>query len=162
MSKSKNYQLMEQSGLTKNAITGGRGSINKVISAKIMDAMQQHIGREKAISKSQLFAELFNKKYRGGDLADYFRWMCVRKVMHILRLKSHCFIASDYDQGEPIFFVLKSQSDANVYIDQAENAIHRIRALERRAQRAVDEQWYKEEQWMIERTPSSRIGFDKK
>lgn len=117
----------------------------RVIAAEIMKLMKNHIGLQDSISKSQLFKRLFNVAYDDKRLDHWMLWEFSKRAMHLLRRDSNCFVASILDEinHEYYYFVVKDGIDADIYINTLENSIKRMRSMQRRVIKAVDEKWYK-------------------
>lgn len=109
----------------------------------IANIMKNHIGMDKAIKGDDLFKKIYLSE-RQPNYVDDFRWDYVRKAMHRLRQSTKLFIANTrLENGSFIYFVPTDEAEAEHYIDRLENSIKRMRAMQRKALKSVQEGWYK-------------------
>ena len=120
------------------------------IAGVLMQKMANHIGFSRAISKDSLFAQLFRAEFRMNNLRDWVRWEFVKKGMHHLRKYTHCFVVSECRNGQWFYFVPESESDISFYTKMLDNTVKKIRWMQKRAEQAVTNQWYKEK-WELKR-----------
>lgn len=117
-------------------------TINNImyVVAKIMT---NHKGLDKAISSDDLFREVYGAE-RKADYVDDFRWDYIRRAMHKLRQRTKLFIASNKMKGGSYeYFVPTDPREAQIYIDNIENNITRMRSMQRKAMKSVIDEWYK-------------------
>ena len=110
----------------------------------LVELFQNHIGENKAISRSKLFKSIFNIEDTGG-LADELRWEYAKRALHHLRTKTFCFVVSKFDKylGERKYFVAKTMKDAQYYVDVLDNNIARMRIMQKRAVKSIKMGWHK-------------------
>ncbi len=130
------------------------------IAEKLLEVFSNHIGQNNAITKDELFRGLYKHDLIRDDLGDWMRWEFTRRAMHLLRVRSHCFIANTSIRDYSAYFVVKDQSDAQYYIDRLDNNIARMRAMQKRCLRAVSEKWYNKT-WQIESKPREVLELKK-
>ena len=97
-------------------------------------------------------------------MADEYRWEYVKKGMHFLRQRTKCFIASRYNPHtqEWYYFVVKSMTDAQHYIDTLNRNIKRMRSMQTRAVQAVEKKWYSENWLTFAEQRLLESDYDKK
>jgi len=130
--------------MTQTLITRPENQGMKKATTELIHIFNDHIGASNAITKKILFKKLFKTEYNKSDLGHYMMWELVKKTMHFLRLKSNCFIASNYNNGYE-YYVIKTTNEAKKYIQTLENNINQIKKMQRRASQAVIEGWYKQQ-----------------
>lgn len=111
------------------------------IAVKMLKIFELHIGRDNSISHAQLFRKIFIKT-ETMSLADELRWEYCKKAMHMLRQRTYCFIGSRYMRGTWHYFVVKDRLDAMCYIKILDKNIKRMRTMQKRVVKAVDEKWH--------------------
>lgn len=122
------------------------------IAEEILRIFPGHIGRNKAITKNELFKELFDKSFDEDSPSDYLRWDFVLKAMHKLRKETACFIVGIYDHEfkERVYFVIANQVEADIYVNRLKQSVKKINAMAKRAKKSVDEKWYsKPSKWVL-------------
>ena len=109
----------------------------------VATVMRKHRGLDKAISGDDLFLQVYGSE-RKADYVDDFRWDYVRKAMHRLRQSTKLFIASNRKKlgGGYEYFVPTDPREAQIYIDNIENNITRMRSMQRKAMKSVIDEWY--------------------
>jgi hypothetical protein len=112
------------------------------LSFALMGIFKDHIGKDNAILKDDLFELLFNKPYDRTDFGDYLRWSIVGRTMNYLRKYSNCFIVSKQTNFMFSYYVLNSIEDANHYIKCRESTIKKMRTLEMKALEIVKNKLY--------------------
>jgi len=132
----------------------------KKIALQIIEIMHKHIGHEQAIEKERLFSILFRKTYSADRLDHWMLWEFTKRAMHKLRRDSNCFIASCKTRFSYEYFVVADATDVDFYILQLDQNIKKMRSMQKRAQRAVDENWHREE-WCLDYKPKKQLfGFN--
>jgi hypothetical protein len=121
-----------------------------------MEIFPEHIGVKNAISKTDLFRKVFQRQFT-MSLADELRWEYCKRAMHLLRQRTKCFIGSRRGNVEWEYFVIKDSYDAEYYIDNLNKNIARMRQMQKKAMKAVDEEWYQLD-WMDD---TEKIGYTK-
>ncbi len=116
----------------------------KNVALSVMSIMKEHIGRNNAVSKRVLFRKVYAKTYDTDDTFDFLRWDTLRRALHLLRASSNCFVIGTNDRGDWEYFVISTQSDAQLYITQLDNAIVRMKKMQARALRSIEKGWYKQ------------------
>lgn len=111
------------------------------IAVKMMGIFQNHIGRDSSISHKQLFRAVFGRK-ETESLADELRWEYCKKAMHMLRQRTKCFIGSRFHRNSWHYFVVKDDMDAMCYIKNLDKCIARMKAMQKKVIKAVEEKWY--------------------
>jgi hypothetical protein len=132
-----NYKELKLSHLRRKVMT-----INNImyVVAKIMT---RHKGIDNAISSDNLFYEVYGAK-RNPDYIDDFRWDYIRRAMHKLRQRTKLFVANQRGaNGDFFYFVPTTESEAQIYIDNIERNISRMRSMQRKAMKSVIDEWYK-------------------
>jgi len=112
------------------------------IGMKLLNIFTDHIGAENAISRAALFRKVFGRAEL-PSLADEFRWDYVKRAMHLVRQRTKCFIGSMKERSTWKYFVLRTESDAQFYIDTLERNIKRMRVMQRKAMKSVEEKWHR-------------------
>jgi len=120
------------------------------IAGVVMQKMVNHIGFSRAISKDSLFAQLFRTEFRDNSIKDWVRWEFVKKALHHLRKYTHCFVVSECRNGQWFYFVPETGNDISFYTKMLDNTVKKIRWMQKRAEQAVTNQWYKEK-WELKR-----------
>jgi len=108
---------------------------------KVMNIFRDYIGGDEAISRARLFKKIFGHSEDCG-LADELRWIYAKRAMHLLRQRTKCFIASERRGHTWYYFVIRTKADAQAYIDNLNNSITRMRAMQRKAMKSVEERWH--------------------
>jgi len=139
-----------------------RGKLQRQISVKkiaveIIKIMKTHIGFNNAISKKDLFKALFKEKYVEDRLDHWMLWQFTKRAMHQLRSRSNCFIG----MANFKYFVLSSDTDANYYISQMDKTIKKMRQMQKKAQKSVDEKWHKQI-WSIDYQQRRELKWESK
>lgn len=129
------------SGLEKRRLT-----VNNIAETLLL-TFRNHVGRSDAISRAKLYKHLFKRPYN-DTLADFVRWDFVGKALHILRQRSNCFITCELRGTEFYYFVVSTDQEAEIYVNRLENSIKKMRSMQKRAVRSVEERWY-EQQWQL-------------
>lgn len=140
----------ELSGMEQRQVT------IRAIAGVLIKKFQRHIGHENCIPHEDLFRELFKHEYKDTNLADVIRWDFTKKAMHYLRKYTHCFIVSQHEQDGFVFWVAKTDADAQVYIRRLDRSIAAMRYMQRKVQTSVMEHWYKES-WTLPSPTVKRI-----
>jgi len=117
------------------------------IAVVLIDVMRKHIGQNKGITRGELFKKIFLKTEE-DSLADWLRWEFVKKAMNYCRKRTLCFITPMRDGREWTYFVVKDEDDADEYCKVIDNTIKNMRKMQRRSQRAAEENWYKQKNWL--------------
>ena len=108
----------------------------------LMIVMKNHIGREKGITKNNLFFKIFKKQLDESSASDWIRWEFVKKAMHRLRHQSNCFIGNSKTFNDMyIFFVIESDMDAQFYVKRLDDSIVNMRKMQQKAVKSVKEKW---------------------
>ena len=110
--------------------------------------MPKYIGFDKAVSKNRLFTELFRSEFRENSLRDWVRWEFIKKGMHYLRQRTHCFVVSACINGQWYYYVPETENDLKYYIKNLDNTVKKIRWMQERAFKSVQEKWYKDK-WTL-------------
>jgi hypothetical protein len=118
------------------------------IAYKMLGIFANHVGKENAITRAKLFRVVFNRPEK-ESLSGELRWEFCRRAMHLLRVRTRCFIGSRFNGRTWEYFVLRSHSDADEYCSVLENNIRKMRAMQMRAKKAVDGKWH-EVNWLAE------------
>lgn len=118
--------------------------------------MNGHKGLDNAISGDKLFQQVYGAD-RKPDYVDDFRWDYIRKAMHKLRQSTKLFIASRNNNGVYEYFVPTNTDEAQIYINNLENNINRMRSMQRKAMKSVLDGWYKLD-WIDESKNLREIG----
>ena len=124
----------------------------KNIAVELTVIFTDHIGFRNAIPKSELFRQLFRKKYDEESPEDYVRWDFVTKAMRKVRKETMCFIISTYDSelGETVYFVASNQDEADLYINKLKQNVKQIRKMANRCRQSVNEKWWKyKNKWQL-------------
>lgn len=110
---------------------------------RLMEIFKDHIGHKKWISKNDLFKEIF-KRYPQDSLEDWVRWQYVKQAMHRCRTRTKCFISSKYydDTRTWNYFVVKTEVDAQAYINTLERSIKKMRFMQKHVMKSVKERWH--------------------
>jgi hypothetical protein len=116
------------------------------LAGKLLNVMRYHIGFDNAIAKRDLFKEIFRRE-DGDTLEDWIRWEFMKKAMHLLRVRSKCFVAGTNDAGTWKYFVVQSTDDAKLYIAVLDNNIRKMRLMQKRALQAAQEEWWRLPDW---------------
>lgn len=123
-------------------------TINVAIS--LMHLMRNHIGRDKAVTRNDMFGHVFGKELDSKSIEDWLRWKYIRDAMHYLRQKSTCFIVSESDSNRgSIYYVVKYESEAVSFSNRVQGIIIELDKTQKRAFDAVLGKWYKSE-WKVE------------
>lgn len=127
----------------------------KEIIQKLLELMKKHIGVEKRISKMELFKEVYGIYPEDvTELQEWIMWEMLKRAMHRMRQRTKCFIVSKLfpvsqysarNQGIWCFWVAQTMEDFWTYRNNLERNIARMRAMEKKAEKAVKEKWYQEE-----------------
>jgi hypothetical protein len=120
------------------------------LAGKLLNILRYHIGFENAITKADLFKEVF-KKVDDDSLEDWIRWEFLKKAMHLLRVRSKCFVAGTNDNRTWKYFVVQTVDDANHYIAVLDNNIRKMRIMQKRALQAANEEWWRLPDWTPKR-----------
>jgi hypothetical protein len=123
------------------------------IARALLIIMKNHIGENKAISRSKLYRTLFCETDM-HDLKSDLRWLYVGKAFNYLRKRTKCFCTSGNEGSKYYYFVIQNESDAAVYKNILERNIKAMRVMQRKSLMAVKGKWYKED-WHLpgEETP---------
>jgi hypothetical protein len=119
------------------------------IASVVLLIFKQHIGRDHAITKSALFQKLFRLPFHDDKIVDFVRWEFARRAMHLLRQRSHCFIACQSNGVEHEYYVVDSTSDAEPYIKRLETSMKNMRLMQKRALKAGEEHWGTKKTWTL-------------
>lgn len=148
----------------KQEIVGFKKNMQKEVTVKkiaytVMSIMKKHIGHKNSICRTELFREIFKRKYNVDSLEHWLFWEFVKKAMNKLRRDSNCFIANRYSGmfGEWEYFVIADYADANMYIAKLDENIKRIKNMQKISYIAVKEKWYKQE-WILDFKERKLLG----
>ena len=120
----------------------------KQIAIKLLVIFEKHIGEDNKISKESLFYKVFLRKYAADNLKDWLCWEFIKKSMHYCRLNTKCFIVCQQQDKLFYFYVIKDQVDTDIYVDRLNNNIKKMKFMQARAQKALDERWFAQK-WVI-------------
>jgi hypothetical protein len=137
-------------GLTQRNLT------TRNIAEVLLVIMQNHIGTVNGIDKDDLFYKVFKKQRVDSDIRDWLRWEFVKKAMHFCRVFTKCFIGCWNTGGTFKFFVLADENDLAHYHDLLENSIRKMKIMQKRARKSIEEQWFKDK-WLIENKKAGLI-----
>lgn len=118
-------------------------SVQKIVE-RLFEVMRDHIGQDNAIERSKLFKKVF--QVNEDDISLLHRealYSFLKRGMHRCRGRTKCFITNYKMDGGFHYFVVKDETDAEVYRKQAEDTAKRLRAMSRRAFKAAKEGWHK-------------------
>lgn len=116
------------------------------IAADIFNIMKGHVGQNNGIDRDELFKQVFGKNRKQFNQFQQFTLnLLLLRVIHYLRVRSNCFIASKHVNKSRVYFVLKDLKDLEVYRTQTNNNIAGIRSMQRRADNSVRESWHKKD-----------------
>lgn len=133
----------------------------KRIAAKIMDIMKNHIGSENSISKIDFFKKLYKVDYDENRVDHWMLWEFTKRAMHRLRSKSNCFVCSLRMNTTFEYFVVADDDDAEYYINQLDESIKRMRNMQRKVLKSVEEKWHTQ-QWELDYKPVKQINKRRK
>jgi hypothetical protein len=111
---------------------------------KLKKLFKEHIGREKGISQLFIFRHLYGDPSNYSDMEIFFIWAKIKHDMNWIRKTTKAFIGLERQASGWKYFVVKDQEDVDPYIALMSKCIERCRYMSRRAQKAVDEKFYKE------------------
>lgn len=114
------------------------------ISVSLLTVFKKHIGEENSITKEDLFKKIYEIEYDVRSPAHYMLWEFVKRSMNKVRRESKCFISSKQNGHSTDYFVVKDQEDADYYIKRLTQTIKKMKYMMNRAQKSVDEKWYRE------------------
>jgi hypothetical protein len=115
------------------------------IAARLLKIMESHISMDDGITRPKLFRKIF-KKSEDESLADMVRWDYVRKAMKFCRQNTQCFIGSDMDDSKTwYFYVITDHIEASIYNTLLRKEINGMKRMQKRALKAVKEEWYRED-----------------
>lgn len=112
------------------------------IAYKLLHIFRSHIGEMNSISHMSLFRKVYGRSEE-ITLSDELRWEYVRRAMHLCRQRTKCFIGHKFEKGIWKYFVVESESDTKYFYNTLERNISRMRAMQRKALKSVNEKWYK-------------------
>lgn len=116
----------------------------RAIVERLFDVMRDHIGQDNSITRPKLFKAVY--QVSDEDISVLHRealYSFLKRAMHQCRQRTKCFITNYKLNGEFHYFVVKDEYDADVYRQNAENTVKRLRAMTRRAFKAANEEWHK-------------------
>lgn len=114
------------------------------------EILPNHIGKDNAISKLQLFKKLFKVDYDPEDNIQFYLWDVLKKALHILRKYSKCFVTTEKEKSRFKVYVISNMDEAKIYVNAMENCVKRMRYMEKRAVESVGKGWYKDtSEWKL-------------
>ncbi len=114
------------------------------LTERIREVMVNCIGRDKEITKGQLFATLFDSPSLYTEIQEWWLWDKVKKSMNWLRRTSNCFIVSrQVVKGVWSYFVVKDSVDLGYYKANIHNNIRKMYSMIDRGEKLVREKAYK-------------------
>lgn len=132
------------------------------ISKKLLEVMKEHIGKDNAINKSQLFEKLYNIEENENNLNHWFIWDLTKKAMHYVRKTTKCFIAMRRTNGAQYeFFVVEDRNDAKEYVDVINKNIKQMKSMITRAITAADENW-SDMEWVLSGSSVKKLNQQSK
>ena len=130
----------------KKKINVQGGVIN--LADKVLKIMRGHVGVDNAITKQQLFKQVFGVEFSTSNYSHYFAYDILKSALHFCRKHTMCFIISKTNNRNVIFYVINSSNDVVAYHKDIDNKIKNMGAMKGRATTSVMEQWYKQA-WQI-------------
>lgn len=114
---------------------------------EVKDIFRDHIGLACALTKRELLVKIYGKNSRelsNSYIAHFYWTKRVLPAMHSLRRNSKCFIVSEVLGSEPVFFVVKTNQEADHFADKMNNHVLGIERSIVRCRKAVRDNWHKQ------------------
>ena len=121
-----------------------------------MELMKSHISFNRGITREELFYQIFKATYNDELPKHWLLWELCKRAMHKLRRDSNCFVMSALDERY-VYFVASNREDAELYIGKLDNTISRMRSMQKRVMKSVDEKWCREK-WDINYEKKKKIN----
>jgi hypothetical protein len=123
----------------------------KAIAKLLIEIMREHIGRENSIRRNDLFKKVYGlDPYDINELQELALWSILKSALHFLRQRTKCFVTNARTADHDIeYFVVKEIEDAICYSDIVQRITRQMKAMEKRAYKAVQEGWY-ELEWVVD------------
>lgn len=120
------------------------------IAEQVLKIMARCKGSSRAIAREELFRQLYGVSPRSGNLMDYMRWVYVRRAIHLLRRRTHCYVCStSVEQGVVFYYVPVTFEDASSYKSVLDCHIKGLQSAKRRVDQSVREAWHSEK-WTLD------------
>jgi|APFre7841882654_1041346.scaffolds.fasta_scaffold121960_2 hypothetical protein len=147
---------MKRAALKPVSMTN-KSQVVVALAEKLMEIMQNHIGRDKSITRDELFYKIFKQDL---DLEHNYNhwgwWEFTKKAMHFCRQRTNCFIVIlKQGRGDFSYCVAKDALDLAQYTDYLEENILRMANMIKKGQKSVDERWYRLPEWTIQPAKSA-------
>ena len=110
---------------------------------RLKDLFKRHVGRENEVGKRQLFEYVFGQSSNYTNLEIFFLWDRLKKDMNWLRRTTNYFIGCRRMETGWKYFVIKDKFDSEYYINMLRNNIKKSNFMIKRAQKAVENKFYK-------------------
>jgi hypothetical protein len=124
----------------------------KAVAKRLAIIMRKHIGYQNAVKRDKLFEYVYGINPMDiNELQEIALWAILKSALHYLRQRTKCFITNKRTKGGSTieYFVVKDNSDAQCYTDIVNKITTQMRQMEKRAYKAVREEWWKYE-WIVE------------
>lgn len=119
----------------------------KNVAKLLLVIFKKHIGIENEITREELFKKVYETDFE-YNYENFYKYDVILKAMHFLRRYTNCFIASRNIQSTYSFFVISSESELQMYSSKIKRAVRALNNMNRRATKAVEEQWHKQK-WVL-------------
>lgn len=132
---------------SKNRQVIHRIEATTLISAdRLLSIMRNHIGQENKIARNALFTKVYHVHPDSlKELEAYVLFDIFKRAMHWCRQRTKCFITNKTVNNVVYYFVVKDRSDVACYSALVNRSIKAMRAMERKAFKAVREHWWRED-----------------
>lgn len=115
-----------------------------IVGDRLLSIMKSHIGQEQGIARNALFKQVYGVSPDSlKELEEFVLFDIFKKAMHRCRQRTKCFITNKTVNNLVYYFVVKDRSDVACYSALVNRSIKAMRAMERKAFKAVREHWYK-------------------
>ena len=108
------------------------GLTTKNVVDVIFVIFRDHVGRDNAISKNKLYKKVFSKTFN-NSLEDFMRYEFLRRALHYCRLRTNCFIVSEWKGNDYFFYVLKNKEEMEHFQHKCREAIKGLEYVSKRA-----------------------------
>lgn len=108
----------------------------------LMNLFRKHIGRDKAITRLEVFESVFGDISKWSELQIFFLWCKLKIDLNWLRRTTNYFVVSMPKGQTWLYFIVKDWDDAEHYIKVMENNKRKCEYMKRRCEKAVEEKFY--------------------
>lgn len=110
--------------------------------SKLKEAIYNKIGKQNPITREQLISRIF--PHTNDPYEKYYYEKTLTRMCHYLRKTTNYFIVNERQEGEQIYYILKTEQEYQTYKNGVKNNIKGLKDMIKKAKNHVQQKkWNK-------------------